>query len=52
MSTPHIDAELGDFAKVVLMPGDPRRASYIAQNYLEDSRLVTDVRNAALQWRR
>ncbi|HCJ86620.1 MAG: hypothetical protein MB55_07385 [marine actinobacterium MedAcidi-G3] len=47
MSTPHIDAELGDFAKVVLMPGDPRRASYIAQNYLEDSRLVTDVRNAA-----
>ena len=46
MSTPHIDAEVGDFAKVVLMPGDPRRAAYIAENYLEDSRLVTDVRNA------
>lgn len=46
MSTPHIDAEAGDFAKVVLMPGDPRRAAYIAENYLEDSRLVTEVRNA------
>ncbi len=46
MSTPHIDAEVGDFAKVVLMPGDPRRAAYIADNYLEDSRLITDVRNA------
>ena len=46
MSTPHIDAEVGDFAKVVLMPGDPRRAAYIADNYLEDSRLITDVRSA------
>ena len=47
MSTPHIAAEAEDFAKVVLMPGDPRRATYIAQNYLENSRLITDVRNAA-----
>ena len=46
MSTPHIDAAVGDFAKVVLMPGDPRRATYIAENYLENSRLVSDVRNA------
>jgi len=46
MSTPHIDAEASDFARVVLMPGDPRRATYIAENYLEDSRLITDVRNA------
>ena len=46
MSTPHIDATVGDFAKVVLMPGDPRRATYIAENYLENSRLITDVRNA------
>ena len=46
MSTPHIAAEADDFAKVVLMPGDPRRATYIAKNYLEDSRLITDVRNA------
>ena len=38
MSTPHIAAEADDFAKVVLMPGDPRRATYIAKNYLEDSR--------------
>ena len=46
MSTPHIEAEADDFAKVVLMPGDPRRATYIAENYLEDSQLITDVRNA------
>lgn len=46
MSTPHIDAAVGDFAKVVLMPGDPRRATYIAEKYLENSRLVSDVRNA------
>ena len=46
MSTPHIDAEASDFARVVRMPGDPRRATYIAENYLEGSRLITDVRNA------
>ncbi len=45
MSTPHINAKDGDFAKTVLMPGDPLRAKYIADHYLENARLVTDVRN-------
>lgn len=44
MSTPHISAEKGDFAKTVLMPGDPLRAKYIAENFLEKSRLVNQVR--------
>lgn len=43
--TPHIRAKEGDFAKTVLMPGDPLRAKYIAEHYLEDAKLVTDVRN-------
>ncbi|MBR2290434.1 MAG: purine-nucleoside phosphorylase [Clostridia bacterium] len=42
--TPHINAEIGDFAKTVLMPGDPKRAKLIAEKYLENARLVTDVR--------
>jgi purine-nucleoside phosphorylase len=46
MSTRHINAEPGDFAETVLMPGDPLRAQYIADNYLEGPRRVTDVRNA------
>jgi len=45
MATPHINAEQGAFAKTVLMPGDPLRAKYIAETYLEDAVLVTDVRN-------
>jgi len=45
MATPHINAEPGDFAPTVLMPGDPLRAKYIAETYLEDARLVCDVRN-------
>lgn len=45
MATPHINAEPGDFAPTVLMPGDPLRAKYIADTYLEDARLVCDVRN-------
>ncbi len=45
MSTPHIGAERGDFAKVVIMPGDPLRAKMIAETFLEDARLVTDIRN-------
>lgn len=44
MATPHINAEPGDFAETVLMPGDPLRAKFIAENYLENPRLVTDVR--------
>ncbi len=45
MAAKHINAEPGDFARTVLMPGDPLRAEYIASNYLEDARKVTDVRN-------
>lgn len=44
MSTPHNRAENGDFAKTVLMPGDPLRAQFIAETFLESPRLVTDVR--------
>jgi purine-nucleoside phosphorylase len=44
MSTPHIRAEKGDIAKGVLLPGDPRRAKYIAENFLEDPVLFNDVR--------
>ena len=42
--TPHINAKEGDFAKTVLMPGDPLRAKYIADHYLEDAVLVNNVR--------
>lgn len=42
--TPHIDATPGDFAKTVLMPGDPLRAKFIAENFLENSKLVNNVR--------
>ena len=44
MPTPHIKAEKGDFAKTVLMPGDPLRAKYIAEHYLENAVLVNEVR--------
>ncbi len=44
MATPHINAERGDFADAVLMPGDPLRAKYIAETYLEDAKQVCDVR--------
>ena len=44
MSTPHNRANPGDFAKTVLMPGDPLRAKFIAETFLEKPRLVTDVR--------
>ena len=40
-----MNAEPGDFAATVLMPGDPLRAEYIANNFLEGARRVTDVRN-------
>ena len=45
MATKHINAEPGDFAPTILMPGDPLRAQYIAENFLEDARRVNDVRN-------
>lgn len=45
MSTPHNQAQKGDFAKTVLMPGDPLRAKYIAEHYLENVRQVNGVRN-------
>ena len=45
MSTPHISAPDGAFAKTVLMPGDPLRAKFIAETFLTDSQLVTSVRN-------
>ena len=44
MSTPHNAAEKGDFAKTVLMPGDPLRAKFIADTFLQDVRQVTGVR--------
>ena len=45
MPTPHISAQPGDFADVVLMPGDPLRAEHIAKHFLQDARQVTAVRN-------
>ncbi|NOK10294.1 purine-nucleoside phosphorylase [Corallococcus exercitus] len=45
MATPHISASPGDFAEVVLMPGDPLRARYISERFLENARPVTAVRN-------
>ena len=45
MSTPHLQANPGDYADVVLMPGDPLRARYIATTYLDDVRQVNEVRN-------
>ncbi len=42
--TPHINASPEDFAKTVLMPGDPLRSKFIAENFLDDARLVNNVR--------
>lgn len=42
--TPHIEAKKGDFAKTVLMPGDPLRAKFIAETYLKKIRVVNSVR--------
>ena len=44
MSTPHNTANPGDFAKTVLMPGDPLRAQFLAETFLTDARLVNNVR--------
>ena len=43
--TPHIEAKEGEIAKVVLMPGDPLRAKFIAETFLEEPKLVNSVRN-------
>ena len=45
MPTPHINAQPGDFAETVLLPGDPLRAQFIAENFLENVKEVTNVRN-------
>ena len=42
--TPHINASPDDFAKTVLMPGDPLRAKFIAENFLQNAKLVNNVR--------
>ena len=45
MPTPHIAAQPGEFAETVLMPGDPLRAKFIAENFLENAKCITQVRN-------
>ncbi len=47
MPTPHIAAEAGEIAPVVLMPGDPLRAAYIAEQHLEGARMVNNIRNCS-----
>lgn len=42
--TPHIEASINDIASTVIMPGDPNRVKYIAENFLEDTKLVNKVR--------
>ncbi|MGN1096146.1 MAG: purine-nucleoside phosphorylase [Eubacteriales bacterium] len=42
--TPHIAACPEDFARTVLMPGDPKRSEFIAKNFLSDAKLVNDIR--------
>lgn len=42
--TAHIEAKKEDFAKTVLMPGDPKRAKFIADTFLTDAKLINDVR--------
>lgn len=44
--TPHLEAAAADFAPSVLLPGDPRRAAYVAERFLADVRKVNEVRNA------
>ncbi|MEM8905977.1 MAG: purine-nucleoside phosphorylase [Actinomycetota bacterium] len=45
MPTPHISAPDGAFASTVLLPGDPLRAKWVAEHFLDDAELVTEVRN-------
>jgi len=42
--TPHITAKEGDFARTVLMPGDPLRSKFIAEHFLQNARLVNNTR--------
>ena len=44
-ATPHLNAKQNDFAETILLPGDPLRAKYIAEHFLDDAVLVNDVRN-------
>lgn len=44
VATPHIAANTEDFGKTVLMPGDPLRSKFIAENYLENAKLVNNIR--------
>jgi purine-nucleoside phosphorylase len=43
--TPHIEAKKGDYAEAILLPGDPLRAKWVAETFLEEPRLVNRVRN-------
>lgn len=43
--TPHINAQYGDYSDIVIMPGDPKRAEYIAKTFLNDVRVVNTVRH-------
>ena len=45
MPTPHIEAQLGEIAETILLPGDPLRAKYIAENFLTDCVQFNKVRN-------
>ena len=45
MATPHIGCDKEDVSELVLMPGDPLRAKYIADNFLDDVKLINEVRN-------
>ena len=45
MGTPHIEANVGDIAEIVLLPGDPLRAKFIAENYLTDVVQFNKIRN-------
>ena len=43
--TPHIEAKKGDYSDIVLLPGDPLRAKWIADTYLDEVKQVNSVRN-------
>ena len=45
MATPHLEAQEGEFAETVLMPGDPLRAKFIAETFLDEVKQVNGVRN-------